>query len=287
MTGFGMGEAALGNGRVVLELRSLNHRFLEIRVRAPSEIVGQSFYLEQLARERLSRGRFDLGVRLEGAALPSPHLSRERARAVFESLKEMRDLLAPGTELSLSAITALPELILESAALDVDALQKSLSAALGQALARLDEMRAHEGAALGKELRGRIDTARSLVQNIAQGAEGLAEAHRDRLQARVQRLLTDTGVRLDPGRLELEVALLADRSDVAEEIARLGTHFDHFEHALSQDGPQGRRLDFLLQEMAREANTIGSKAQDASLVHQVVALRTEIERIREQVQNVE
>lgn len=287
MTGFGIGEAALGEGRVTMELRALNHRFLDVRVRVPNEIADHAFFLEQLLRERLARGRFDLGVRLSGSALPAVRFSRERARAVYDALLELRDDLAPQAEVPLSAVTALPELVTTPAEIDAESLRAALSVAFEAALARLFEMRSREGGALARELRGRVETCRRLVASVTARSGSLVEVYRTRLRDRVDRLVAGTGVVIDTGRLEAEVALLVDRSDISEELSRLASHFEQFEGLLEVEGPIGRRLDFLLQEIAREGNTIGAKCQDAPIAHLIVELKAEVERIREQVQNVE
>jgi uncharacterized protein (TIGR00255 family) len=148
-------------------------------------------------------------------------------------------------------------------------------------------MREQEGAALGRELGRRLELARGLRERIREQAERLVPLHRSRLEERVQRLLKDSSVSIDQGRLELELALLADRTDVTEELVRLDSHFDQIERLLASDELIGRRLDFLLQEVGREVNTVGAKSQDAELSHVVVEMKAEVERMREQVQNVE
>jgi uncharacterized protein (TIGR00255 family) len=287
MTGFGIGEAALEEGRLSLELRALNHRFLDVRVRVPNEIADHAFFLEQLVREHLARGRFDVGVRVSGTALPSVSFSRERAQAVYAALLELRDALAPGTEVPVTALTTLPELVTTPVELDVEVLRRALSAAFDVALSRLREMRAREGSALALELRARVGRCRRLLAEIRSRSSGLVDVYRARLRERVDRLVAGTAIQVDAGRLEAELVLLVDRSDISEELARLGSHFDQFEALFETDEPVGRRLDFLLQEVAREGNTIGAKSQDAPIAHLIVELKTEVERIREQVQNVE
>jgi uncharacterized protein (TIGR00255 family) len=287
MTGFGVGEAPLAEGRLALEVRSLNHRFLDVRVRLPAELSDQCFFLEQIARARLVRGRYDVGVRLEGAALQPLSFDTARARAAYRALLALRDELAPGTVLPLSAIAAIPDLFTAPSNVDSDAVQRSLTSALDSALARLNEMRHTEGEALGREIGARLRAARDHCHAIAARSTELVDAYRARLHARLERLLRDTGVPLENGRLETEVALMADRSDVTEELVRLESHFAQFEDLMAESEPVGRRLDFLLQEVAREINTIGSKVQDAPIALVVVQMKAEVERLREQVQNVE
>jgi len=286
MTGFGCGEADLDGNKVTCELRALNHRFLDVRVRMPEELASQAFFVEQLARERLSRGRFDIGVRLEetgGAARFSPR----RARAVYESLLQLRDELAPGTEVPISALAGLPQLLVEAPRVNAHGIETALGSAFTAALARLDEMRAREGHALARELGERLGALRTLSESAKVLSHGAAERQLMRLRERVTRLIADVAASPDSTRLETELALMADRSDVTEELVRLASHFDQFEALLADPAPVGRRLEFLLQEMSREANTLGSKSQDVKLSHLVVDIKSQLEKIREQVQNVE
>ena len=287
MTGFGVGEAPLGGGRLTVEIRSLNHRFLDVRVRMPPELGDHSFFLEQLAREGLNRGRYDIGVRLEGVALPPPEFALDRARVAYSALLSLRDELAPGTQVPVTALTNIPELLSSTTVANPAEVQASLRLGLGRALERLSEMRCREGVALRQELGRRLGAARRCRDAIAARSTEVVETYRIRLKERLCRLLADVSVPIEAGRLEMELALIADRSDITEELARLCSHFDQFERLLDGDEAVGRRLDFLLQEIGREANTVGAKSQDAPLAHLVVELKAETERMREQVQNVQ
>jgi uncharacterized protein (TIGR00255 family) len=287
MTGFGLGAAPLGEGRALCEIRSLNHRFLDVRVRVPVEIADQAFFVEQLARERLGRGRYDVNIRVEGSALAAPKPSLARARAAYQMLRELRDEVAPGADVPLSAVLAFPDVLPTACAIEPGPMRESLEAAFVAAVGALDAMRSREGEALARELGARLGCARRLQGALAERAADLVESQRVRLKTRIERLLGDSDVSLDRGRLELELALLADKSDITEELVRLGSHFDQLAELFAQGGPVGRRLDFLLQEVSREVNTIGSKCQDSAVAHLVVELKTEVERMREQVQNVE
>jgi uncharacterized protein (TIGR00255 family) len=286
MTGFGTGEAPLGAGKLVLDARSVNHRYLDVRVRLPQELVDQSLFLEQRARDKLSRGRFDLGVRYEGPAF-APRFDLERARNVYRELARLRDEVAPGTELSVGALVGMPELYVPPASYDAKGAERALGAALDDALSRLEDMRKSEGVALSAEVAARIVTCRKIHSSIQSRVPEAVRAAEARLRARVGRLAADVGAGVESGRLEAEIVLLADRTDVTEELVRLDSHFTQLESLLDTVEPAGRRLDFLLQEVARETNTIGAKSQDADLGHLVVELKSEIERMREQVQNVE
>lgn len=276
----------MGSGDVAVEVRALNHRFLDVRVRLPSEIAEQTFFVEQFARERLDRGRYDISGRLLGLASPPPQFHAERVRAAYEALAALRDEIAPGGELPLATVLGLPGVVVPGPGLDPGTIQGALRGALVAAFASLDEMRHLEAAALRTQLLAHLTAARRCRDEIAERSTEVVRVHHGRLRDRVARLLTDVSIPIDPGRLESELAILADRCDITEELTRLDCHFAQMERLLHVEEPVGRRLDFLLQEIAREANTVGAKSQDAPLAHLVVELKAETERMREQVQNV-
>lgn len=286
MTGFGVGSAPLGNGRLLLELRALNHRYQDVRVRVPAELADQAFFLEQLARSQLGRGRYELGVRVSGAQGDGPQLSSERIRTLYSALVELRNELAPGTELPLTALLGLPNLV-EYAAGDPELERVALTEAFAAAATRLDEMRQEEGRTLTQELVHRLELARELRGRLLAEADTLVERQRTRLRERLGRLLQGVEASLDPARIEAELAIFADKSDITEELVRLDSHFDQLANLFASDAAVGRKLDFLLQEVGREVNTIGSKCQFAEIAHLVVELKAEVERMREQVQNVD
>jgi uncharacterized protein (TIGR00255 family) len=299
MTGFGVGNAALGRGSVAVEVRAVNGRFLDVRVRLPQELADLSAMVESEARKRLARGRCDITVRTEGNVAALPSLDKERARRAYQTLLQLRDELAPGTEVPLSMLAAVPELFRAGDAADLEPVRRAIEAALASALDDLELMRRKEGAAIAADVRARLAAVRKLAGDIAARAPDMAETmakkYRDRL-SRISALVTgpaaggsDPGrdVGIDPSRVEQELVLLMERSDIAEELTRLASHTDQMTAYMQGDEPLGRRLDFLLQEMAREINTIGAKSQDLRTSHAVVELKAEIERMREQVQNVE
>jgi uncharacterized protein (TIGR00255 family) len=288
MTGFGMGEAPFGTGKLSVEVRGVNHRFLDVRVRVPREMTELAPFVEQLARERLTRGRFEIGVRVDGMQLGAALLDRDRARTAFQQLCELRDELAPGSDVPLSLLSAIPDLFVSTVERESDALRESLRKGFDLSVKSLDEMREREGAALGLDLVKRLDTVRRIAKQVALRAPEVVDVHRRRLKERAERLRVSaelTGV--DPGRLEQEIALFAERVDIQEELTRLESHCAQFTSLVASAEAIGRRLDFLLQEMAREANTVGAKSPDAPISHAIVEVKAEIERMREQVQNVE
>lgn len=287
MTGFGFGDAAFAGGRIAVEVRSANQRFLDVRARLPAELSHFTMFTEQIVRERVRRGRVDLVVRPEGLAGTSAVLDRDRAKSALAALAELRDEMAPGAELPLSLLVAVPGLF-AIAEPDPDALRTALRAAIEAAVASMDAMLRKEGDALAADLGGRASRVGELLGEVKERAELLPMLAKKRLEERLARLTGGAETPLDPGRLEAEVALLADRSDVTEEVTRLASHVAQFEAALAEKNePVGRKLDFLLQEMLREAHTVAAKAQDSRVSERIVAFKVELERLREQVQNVE
>jgi uncharacterized protein (TIGR00255 family) len=287
MTGFGLGEAPLGNGKLGVEIRAVNHRFLDVRVRVARELTDVAGLFDQLARERLSRGRYEISARIEGVPWSMPALDRERARVAFRSLCELRDEIAPGADVPLSLLAAIPELFASSGDLGADRVSAATRDAFAAAANDLDEMRGREGAILKADFVKRLTRARQLALDVASRAPEVLKAHRKRLHDRAERLRAGVEWDIDAPRLEQEIALFAERCDVSEELTRLESHCAQFLGLLDANDAVGRRLDFLLQEMARETNTIGAKSLDAVLSHAVIDLKAEVERMREQVQNVE
>lgn len=286
MTGYGVGRAPLGEGRVEVEIRALNHRYLEVRISAPAEATAHAHVLDAEVRRRCPRGRYDLAVRLEGATPLAAQLDRGRARELYRQLSELRDEIAPGAPLSLDVLTALPELFTAAADADDEEVRHALLAAFEEAFSRLTRMRQTEGEALREELLGCLDRLDGHRRALTERTDGAVERQRARLRDRLARLLDEVDVELEPGRLEQEVALLADKSDVTEELARLGSHLGQLRAMLGSDEPVGRRIDFLLQEVNREINTLGAKSQDAGTAQRIVDAKADVERMRQQVANV-
>jgi len=287
MTGFGRGAHTGAAYRVQVEIRSVNHRYREIVARVPRELPGLEEPIRARVAGEVARGRVDVFVTAE--ALPGTRTTRidtKLARRYHDALEALgRELgVAGGVELSLLA--SLPGVIaLEEGAADTEACWRDVAPALDQALAALGAMRRAEGAALAADLEAAAERLGRRVEEVEARAPLVVEAYRARLVQRIQDLAGDVSV--DPDRLAAEVVVFADRADLTEELVRLRSHLAQFRAALGVDEPVGRKLDFLLQEMNREVNTIGAKAHDAELAGTVVEMKTEIERMREQVQNVE
>ncbi len=284
MTGFGAGSASLGQGRVEVDLRALNHRFIDVRVRSPREIAGLAATVEQVARKRLLRGRIEAVVRLEGGTDTALQLDLERSAAAFEQLKQLRDRVCPDERVPLELLGAFPDLFHRAPVLDGEAIHDAVRSAAEDACQALFTMRKSEGDALRASLLAELDQLRELVARARESRPTVRE-RRNRLEERLNSVLDDRAL-LDMGRLEQEVALIAERGDVSEELARLGSHCEQFTELLDLAEPVGRRLDFLLQEMSRETNTLGAKSDDLTLTRLAVEQKASIERMREQVQNV-
>jgi uncharacterized protein (TIGR00255 family) len=287
MTGYGSGRAALGEGHVVLDVRTVNHRFLDVRVRLPSRIQSRAPAVERVIRARLERGRVDVSVRFEGQTLPQPMLDIVRARSMYAELAALRDELNPDEPVPLTLLSSVPDLFVINRDVDERALDASLERAAVGACDAVVAMRAKEGEALAAEFAARLQDLADTLSALKTALPELVDSRRARLRDRLDALLADTKVALDPARLEQEIAILAERSDVTEELVRLDSHRSQMLELTENSGAAvGKRIDFLLQEMAREANTIGSKVQDGTITPHVIALKACIEQMREQAQNV-
>jgi uncharacterized protein (TIGR00255 family) len=287
MTGFGRGEASNGAVTVVVEIKTVNNRFRDVQVRVPREYNALEPRLTSLLRDGVSRGRIDATVRrasIEGSTRVSVDLALlEQVRHAIEEVA--RRLQKPAADVPLSTYLAHPGVLVASEAhVDPAAEWDLCEVAARAALDDLAAMRAAEGRALAADLRRNLDELLRLRAEVLDVAEGVAERVRQRLSDRIARLV---GERAEPARLATEAALLADKADVSEELARLGSHADQAGDALVADEPVGRKLDFLLQEMNREVNTLGSKAAEHPISARVVDMKSVLERMREQAANVE
>jgi uncharacterized protein (TIGR00255 family) len=288
MTGYGIGTAALGNGKLIIEARSVNHRYLDVHVRLPTEIVEYGYFCDSVVRKRAERGKIEINGRIEGQIGGEIELDENRARQAFQALIALRDAICPNEPIPLSILGSVPDLFRVRNAPGVQDVRQAVTSATEQACVELSRMRAAEGGAIANDLAQRIGHVRRWIEDIRTRYPNLVESYREKLRARVEKLLVDSEWAVDAGRLEHEVALFADRTDVAEELTRVQSHCDQFATLINAESaaPVGRRMEFLLQEMVREANTIGSKVSDSAVTHLVVELKAELERIREQVQNV-
>ena len=292
MTGFGSATFQVGESGFEVEVRSVNHRHLDARVRLPRNFSSLEHDLRARIQARFDRGKIDCSVTAPEASTPEPRLEvdREAAREYLRAARDISEREQVDGEISVAQLLGLPGVTrFVEREVSLEVLGDAARAGLDKALDGLAAMRAAEGAALERDLKERLDRVGELADALESRADLVQAAVRERLQRRVRQLEAETGL-LDEARLHQEVALAADRLDVTEEIVRLRSHCDQFRQAIESAGPGipvGRRLEFLLQELSREANTIGSKGADAPVAHLIVDLKTELERVREQVQNVE
>ncbi|MCL2789633.1 MAG: YicC family protein [Desulfobulbus sp.] len=288
MTGFGRGEASVDGRTWVAEIRTVNHRFLDQRVILPRPFALFEEAVKKKVTAALDRGRVDITCSLQGAASIEPQLTinepvARQYRHCLQLLVERFDIEGPVT---LRDMLTLRDVIsLEEQRPDMDAEWLLLAAALDAALKECDLMREKEGQTLRQELLGRLTKFEAIVRRIDGAIPEIQQQRQDELKARIGKLLE--GVDLDPIRFAQETAIMADKSDVTEEIARLDSHIAQFHAFLVSVEPVGRRLDFLLQEFLREVNTLSSKIANAAIAHLGVEMKNEVEKLREQVQNIE
>lgn len=288
MTGYGRGQAPAGEGYWVVELRTVNSRFLDPHLRLPSGLIGLEERVKKYLGERLSRGRASLTLTSSGAVQAPPRLvlNRPLVREYRRVLDELREELGSDLDPGLAPYLSNRDLILaEEEAPDLEALWAQVLPALDEAINQAEAMRATEGAALAQDLAERLERLEALFNQAAARAPEIVENYRLRLGERLAKLMEIPEV--EPQRLALEVAVIADKCDITEEAVRAKSHLEQFRAFLQAPEPVGRKLDFLLQELNREANTMGSKSPDAEASQLIVELKAELERVREQVQNIE
>ena len=288
MTGFGAGQARIESEDLAVEVRSWNHKFCEVKVRLPRELGPLEAGIIKAVKNRIARGSVEVFVKRQGAdeVMGAPTVDLALAREYFAALTSLGSELRLSGEVRVQDIAAQPGVIrLEERQVDLTRAGEGAHTALSEALGKLVEMRQAEGEAIEQDLRGRLDTLQSLANEIKAIAPQAVAQYQQRLTERLAELAR--GVSIDPQRLAQEVAFYAERSDIAEEVTRLFSHLDQFRNLAQSAEPSGRRMEFLVQEMNREVNTAGSKSQHPEISSRVVAMKAELERIREQVQNVE
>ena len=290
MTGYGRGECTAKGASITVELNSVNRKQAEVSLSVPSELESIEPDLRDLILASVSRGRVSGRVVLQytgSSRASSVAVNETQAKAYRRELSKLAKSLEIPDNLSMEGLLRLPG-VLENAqpALDAKAFRAPIKSALGQALEGLLSMREKEGGILGRDLAKRLAKLRRIVKRVAKLAPDVLKHHRERLIERLKKTNAEVPD-MDDDRLLREIVYYTDRTDISEELTRLGSHFVQLEECLSDVVPVGRKLDFLAQEMFREINTIGSKANDANISSEVVNLKTELEKIREQVQNVE
>lgn len=288
MTGYGRGESVGEGKKFTVEMKSVNHRFCEVVVRYPRGWAAIEDRVRGLVQKGVARGRIDVFINVEdtGEEARGVKVDKGLALAYYNAMRELAGLLGQPAEFDWTLVARWPEVItLDQEETDLEQLWPVLARAVEMALSNLVQMRAQEGTKLEQDLAAKLQHCEQLTGRIRERAHMVVGEYRQRLQQRLQQLLGEVPV--DEARLAMEVALLAERAAIDEELVRLSSHFQEALRCLKTQEPVGRKLDFIVQEMNREANTIGSKAGDLAISKLVVELKTEIEKIREQVQNLE
>lgn len=286
MTGFGAADGVVGSARIAVELRSVNHRFFNATIRLPAELSRWEHEVREALRRHVSRGHVTLTARVERGVASPPVIDEERFGAYVELLRRLQQRFNLAGDLDVATVLRMPD-VMSSIAEGAEGDASSFINVVDSAATALNRARTDEGSRLCSYLLERLAVVEQGMERIAERAPQRLVEQRERLRESVRQLTE--GVNVDEQRLAMEIAMLADRLDVQEELARLRSHLVAFRRTLTQNEgePVGKRLGFLLQEMLRETNTTGSKANDSMILSEVVSIKEELERIREQVENLE
>lgn len=288
MTGFGRGEHEEFGRSYIVEIKSVNHRYSDISVKLPKQLSYLEDTIRKFVSEHISRGKIDVYITQDKYSEDEIHVTVDHALAssYIKALHELRDTYKLEDDVSVSNVSKFPDLLtVDRVEDDKDKVWNTLSAAIEESLENLTKMREMEGRKLFEDLSNRAKYIKSVVDEINKRSPVVVQEYKTKLEERIKQLLGDIPV--DETRLAQEVAIFADKSSITEEIVRLYSHLDQLLSILNEDVPVGRKLDFLVQEMNREINTIGSKASDIIITRYVVEVKSEIEKIREQIQNIE
>ena len=292
MTGFGRGEASDGKRNIVCEIRSVNHRYCDINVRMPRRYSFAEEKIKSAIKETINRGKLDVSIMVENVTENDVNIKLNTmvAKQYVESLRELQNEVPVDgdSSISLEYLASLPDVLrIVPDVEDENEMLKAILVPVRQAVSKLDDMRILEGEKLAKDLISRGNEIKSLVSEIEKIAPDVPRLYAEKLRNRIKDLL-DGAIEVPEDKIVLEAAIFADKCSIAEEITRLHSHMDQMEVIIAEEGqPDGKRLDFLVQEMNREANTIGSKANDIGVTELMLKVKAEIENIREQVQNIE
>ena len=288
MTGYGRAEETVNGCTITVELRSVNNRYLDCNVRIPRLYLFAEEAIKSRVQSTISRGKVDVFVTLDNAGAEKVQVSVNKpvADGYYAALTQLAQEYGLSNDISVSLLSRFPEVLLaEKAEEDVEQMAKDICSVLDKALADFDQMRTCEGGRLRDDILSRAATIESKVSLVEERSPQTVSEYRARLEARMNEVLSNT--QIDPARILTEAAIFADKVAVDEETVRLRSHIGQLREMLSKGGATGRKLDFLIQEFNREANTIGSKCSDIEIARHVVDVKAEIEKIREQVQNIE
>lgn len=288
MTGFGRADSQDGNRRINVEIRSVNHRYLELSIRVPRAFSPLEHRIEEQVKRRILRGKVNVTVGLEGesGSVVPLRVNEAVAKRYIEIIRELESRYGLRGNLDVGSFIALPQVLMpQDEEFSEEAAWALLEPPLAESLDALIAMRGHEGEALARDLLERVKGIRRAVDHVTERIPKVVEHGRTRLHERLAEISED--LEYNRYRLETEISLFADRVDITEECVRLRSHAKQFEQFIEAPEPAGRRLKFLLEEMHRETNTIGSKGQDTEISREVIYMKEEVERIREQVLNIE
>lgn len=289
MTGYGKGEAENDLFRLKVELKSVNHRYLDISVKLPRYLIFLEEKIKKLIKEKLNRGKIDVFINLDFINQSSIDVIVDipLANSFKQSLDNLIIELGIDDKVKLSNILQISDVIkTEKKELDEDLIWETLQKAVNQSLNTITQMREYEGQQLKSDIMIKLDAIELIINRIELKAPLVVEEYRIKLNERIKILMDDSNS-VDYDRLAFEVAIISDKSSIDEEVIRLGSHIKQFREILDEDSAIGRKLDFLIQEFNREINTIGSKSSDPIIVNSVIDLKSEVEKIREQIQNIE
>jgi uncharacterized protein (TIGR00255 family) len=288
MTGYGIGQKVISLGRVTAEARSNNHRYLDISLRLPKKLYPLETRIKEMVKAHFSRGRFDISIEMDSGGKDQFKLEPnvEVAQMYVHALESLKSKLNITGEVTLDLVSRARDVITaKEGEGDVSPPWEEVSGVLLSCLEALEAMRESEGRNLVRDLEGRLKRIASYIKEVKGRSPLVLEAYRKRLSERLAEMAE--GMEIDNARLHQEVAYFADRSDITEEVVRIDSHVRQFGQMLKSDGPMGRKMEFLLQEIHREVNTVSAKANDVVISQKVVEIKAELERMREQIQNIE
>ena len=288
MTGFGRGEGESTLGRVVIESRSVNHRYSDINIKLPKRLIPFEGRIKEIIRSQVSRGRIDLSLKLDtvGDEKVQLQVDSNLAEQYVQALLSLKEKFKLKGEITLELLTGAKEIIsMREEIGDIEPYWHEMVPVLNRSLKEMDVMKRIEGKSLASDLMKRLERITQQLSEIRGLFPSHLEAFRNRLRERLQSLLD--GIEVDPSRFQQEIALIAERTDITEEMVRAESHLNQFTSLFKGEEPVGRKMDFLLQEIHREVNTVSAKANDAEISQKVVEIKSELEKIREQVQNIE
>ncbi len=287
MTGYGRGQGEIDGLSFSVEIKTVNHRYADIGIKSPRFLAPLETDIKKQVLQVLKRGKIDLFISLDHTAIPTnkPVVDAQVAKAYVEAFRTLKQVSGLSGDVSLEFLAGQKDvLVMKDAEFSQEDLKVCLTVAINNALTAIQEMRQKEGAATAIDIKNRLDLLAQSLEEIEKIAARVPLEWQKKLHERLARLQENDG---DPQRIAQEIAIFADRCDISEEITRFNSHLSQFHELIEKDEPVGRQLDFLVQELNREANTMGSKSNDSTLTRHVVTLKAELEKIREQVQNIE